>query len=101
MNFRGTTLLMCTITFPKDEEATKNSEEYTYLEPVFAPSMKWSPDNCTAMITMRTIYMAKRSQESNDDWNDGRKNPTSSEKGKNQLPKDGLFIFVCYSNNNM
>jgi hypothetical protein len=38
--YRGTTLLMCTMNFPKDEEAAKSSKEYTFLEPYFSPSMK-------------------------------------------------------------
>ena len=39
--FSGSTLLMCTINFPKDEESAKiTGQEYTYLEPHFTPCMK-------------------------------------------------------------
>uniref|UniRef100_A0A914GTR3 ELYS beta-propeller domain-containing protein n=1 Tax=Globodera rostochiensis TaxID=31243 RepID=A0A914GTR3_GLORO len=59
----GTSLLLCNMNFPKDEERTKLSadggEEYTYLDPQFAPCMKWPLDNCTRLITMRTIHMQK------------------------------------------
>ncbi|KAL3103245.1 hypothetical protein niasHS_002431 [Heterodera schachtii] len=58
----GTSLLLCNVNFPKDEERNKLSlqvEEYTYLEPQFAPYMKWPLVNCVRLHTMRTIQLQK------------------------------------------
>uniref|UniRef100_A0A915LHB2 ELYS beta-propeller domain-containing protein n=1 Tax=Meloidogyne javanica TaxID=6303 RepID=A0A915LHB2_MELJA len=71
----GNTLLLCTVNFPKDEKETSNPAEWTFLEPVFTPCMKWSPDNCNRLLTMRTIYRSKQ---------------RSTQNGLNQRPLSSL-----------
>lgn len=51
-------MLLLTITFPKDEGlAPKN---YTYSDPCFSPNMKWQPDLCSQMLSVRTLYVDKK-----------------------------------------
>uniref|UniRef100_A0A915CSW0 Uncharacterized protein n=1 Tax=Ditylenchus dipsaci TaxID=166011 RepID=A0A915CSW0_9BILA len=56
---KGPVVILLSINFPKDEAATKDPAEYTFEEPVFIPSMKWYPDSCSQMVSMRTLLIQK------------------------------------------
>ncbi|KAI1718530.1 beta-propeller of ELYS nucleoporin domain-containing protein [Ditylenchus destructor] len=65
---KGGVVLLLSMNYPKDEAATKEPSEYTYDEPVFMPCLKWVPDNCKHMVSMRTLVFNK--QKNPDDSKD-------------------------------
>uniref|UniRef100_A0A1I8AZW5 ELYS-bb domain-containing protein n=1 Tax=Meloidogyne hapla TaxID=6305 RepID=A0A1I8AZW5_MELHA len=91
----GNALVLCTVNFPKDEQATSNSAEYTFLEPCFTPCMKWSPDNCTRLLAMRTIYRSKRRYNQNN----STQRPLSSLSNsfsETQSKNDTSLLFISW-----